>query len=74
MTHIAFRSMEEVLYCFTKSSVKFQGRTGRKSTSSLFGSDLSKITKPVAAIKTLRFALLIDDWWSSDVVDDWNVY
>ena len=30
MTQVAFRNMEEVLYCFTRSSVKIQGQTGRK--------------------------------------------
>ena len=35
MTHIAFRSMEEVLYCFLRSSVKFQGHMGWKIDSDL---------------------------------------
>ena len=30
MTHIASRSIEEVLYCFSRSSVKFEDHTGQK--------------------------------------------
>ena len=30
MTHIAFRSMKDVPCSFSRSSVKFQGHTGRK--------------------------------------------
>ena len=30
MTHLAFRSMEEMPYCFLWSFVKFQGHTSRK--------------------------------------------
>ena len=49
-------------YCFWRSSVKFQGQFLPKlGVSRLknrqFGSSLSKITRPVAAIKSLRFAL-----------------
>ena len=32
MMHIAWSSIEEVPYCFWRSSVKFQGRTALKST------------------------------------------
>ena len=42
-------------FCFFGSSIKFQGHTGRKIDD--FKSNLSKITRPVAAIKSLRFAL-----------------
>ena len=109
MMHIAWCCLEEVPYCFSRSSVKFQGHTALKivefdldwafpdCNSSLnspiatkwckklkvalkrcrivfrvihqisrshglkigwFESNLSKITRPVAAIKSLRFALL----------------
>ena len=108
MIHKAWCSIEEVLCCFPRSSIKFQGHKGKKSpistrierfqsvtsawihrwiwndTQSLmqyrrgallffkvihqisrshglknrwFGSNLSKIVSPVAAIKSLRFAL-----------------
>ena len=43
--------MEEVSRYSFRSSIKFQGHTGWKVD------DLSKITRPVAAIKSLRFAL-----------------
>ena len=49
-------------YCFWRSSVKFQGQFLPKLGISRlknrqFESSLSKITRPVAAIKSLRFAL-----------------
>ena len=111
MMHKAWCSIEEVPYCFPRSSIKFQGHTGQKnrrfwpklSVSRLwlqfqftdgfemihkawcsigevpfyllrsyikllrshglknrrFGSNLSKITRPVAVIKSLRFALFL---------------
>ena len=113
MMHKAWCSIEEVHYCFPRSSIKFQGHKGKKSpistrierfrsvnsvwihqwiwsdTQSLmqyrrgallffevihqisrshglknrwFGSNLSQITRPVAAIKSLRFALLFMIW------------
>ena len=51
MMHKACHSIEEVPYGFLRSSIKFQGHTGWRID------DLSKITRPVAAIKSLRFAL-----------------
>ena len=30
ITHIAYRSMEEVPYCLSRSTVKFQGHTGEE--------------------------------------------
>ena len=56
MMHKAWCSIEDVPYYFSGSSVKFQGHTGEKLT---FESNLSKITRPVAAIKSLRFALFV---------------
>ena len=47
-TRIASRSMEEVLYCFS----------GSHGLTSWFESDSIKITRAVAAIKSLKFALL----------------
>ena len=74
MMHKAWSRIEEVLYCFSRSSIKFQGHTALKiveffrvihqiSKSQVlkyqrFELNLSKITRPVAAIKSLRFALL----------------
>ena len=57
MMQKAESSIEEVPYCFFGSSIKFQGHTGFKNQR--FKSNLSKITRPVAAIKSLRFALFI---------------
>ena len=70
MLHKAWSSIEEVPYCFWRSSVKFQGHSAKKNRrfwpklgisrlkNRRFESNLSKITRPVAAIKSLRFALL----------------
>ena len=95
MMHKIWSGIEQVPYCFSRSSIKFQGHTGRQSTICLqlqftdgykiahiasrsagvvfyciFRSavkyqvqtdwnndDLSKIIRPVAAIRSLRFAL-----------------
>ena len=68
MLHKAWSSIEEVPYCFWRSSVKFQGHSAKKNRrfwpklgvsrlKNQFESNLSKITRPVAAIKSLRFAL-----------------
>ena len=54
MIHKAWCSIEEVPYCFPRSSIKFQGHTGWK-INDLIQFD---ITRPVAAIKSLRFVLL----------------
>ena len=54
MMHKAWRSIEEVHYCFFRSSNKFQGRTGQKIE------DLNLIWVRLlsqSAIKSLRFAL-----------------
>ena len=82
----AWSSIEEVPNCFLRSSVKFQGHTGKKITNfhlnwafallfywvihlisrsyrlknQWLESNLSKITRPVAAIKSLRFALFFN--------------
>ena len=55
MMHKAWRSKDEVPYCFLSSSIKFQGYMGKKIDDLI--PILSKITRPVAAIKSLRFAL-----------------
>ena len=54
MMHTAWRSIEEVPYCFWRSSIKFRGHTGKNWW---FEANLSKITRPVAAIKSRTFAL-----------------
>ena len=51
--HKVWRSIEEVPYCFSRSSIKFHGHTGGKLTIWI----QFEITWPVAAIKSLRFAL-----------------
>ena len=56
MMHKAWRSTEEVPYCFSGSSIKFEGHMDRKIAD--LNQILSKITRLVAAIKSLRFALL----------------
>ena len=53
MMHKAWCSIDEVPYYHLRSSIKFQGYTGWK----IDGSNLSMIIRPVAAIKSLRFAL-----------------
>ena len=50
-----WRNIEEVPFWFFRSSVKFQGYMGKKIDDLI--PILSKITRPVAAIKSLRFAL-----------------
>ena len=55
MMHKAWCSIEEVPFYFSGSSIKFQGHTGWKKRQ--FESNLNKITRPVAAFKSLRFAL-----------------
>ena len=73
MLHKAWSSIEEVPYFFWRSSVKFEGHTAQKNRrfwaklgisrlkNRRFESNLSKITRPVAAIKSLRFALFISE-------------
>ena len=47
--------IKEVPYCFSRLSIKFQGYLGKKIDE--LNPILSKIIRPVAAIKSLRFAL-----------------
>ena len=53
----AWCSVEEVLYRITRSPIKFQGHPGRKIEDLNPISNLNMSTRPVAAIKSLRFAL-----------------
>ena len=55
MMHNAWCSKEEVPCCFSRSCLKFKGYIGKKFND--FNPILGKITRPVAAIKSLRFAL-----------------
>ena len=54
--HKAWRSIEKVPYCFFRASIKFQGYMGKKIDDLI--PILSKITRPVAAIKSLTFAFV----------------
>ena len=75
MMHKAWCSTDEVPYCFSRSSIKFQGHMDRKIDD--FNPILSKITRLVAAIKSLRFALFkitATSPWSNEFkhLDDWR--
>ena len=58
-------------YCFFRSSIKFEGYMGKEMDD--LSPILSKITRPVAAIKSLRFALFLAatkqlyEWFSLSV-------
>ena len=54
MMHKAWYSTEDVPYCFSKTSIKFQGHMDQKFDD--LNPILSKITTLVAAIKSLRSA------------------
>ena len=57
MLHKAWNSEGEMLYCFPRSSIKFQGHTGQNITD--FDPNWAfPDYRPVAAFKSLRFALL----------------
>ena len=60
MLHKAWNSKGEVPYCFPRSSIKFQSHTGQNITD--FDPNWAfPDYRPVAAFKSLRFALLIHD-------------
>ena len=57
MLHKAWNSKGEMPYCFARSSIKFQGHTGQNITD--FDPNWAfPYYRPVAAFKSLRFALL----------------
>ena len=59
MLHKAWNSKEEIPYCFSRSSIKFQGHTGQNITD--FDPNWAfPDYRPVAAFKSLRFALLVN--------------
>ena len=80
MLHKALSSIEEVPYCSWMWSVIFQGHTAKNQfwlklgfsglKNLRFESILSKIIRPVAAIKSLRFAL----FFSCDQAALWMVF
>ena len=56
MMNKAWSSIEDVPYCFARSSIKFQGHTGQNITN--FDPNwVFPDYRPVAAFKSLRFAL-----------------
>ena len=61
MLHKAWNSKEEMPYCFPRSSIKFQGHTVQNITD--FDPNWAfPDYRPVAAFKSLRFALFMADW------------
>ena len=58
MLHKAWNSKEEMPYCFPRTFIKFEGHTGQNITD--FDPNWAfPDYRPVAAFKSLRFALLI---------------
>ena len=58
MLHKAWNSKGEMLYCFPRSSIKFQGHTVQNITD--FDPNWAfPDYRPVAAFKSLRFALFV---------------
>ena len=68
MMHKAWCSTVEVPYCFSRSSIKFEGHMDQKIDD--LNPILSKITWLVAAIKSLKFALFQNVIFFSGVVHD----
>ena len=64
MMHKACCGTKEVPYCFSRSSIKFEGHMDRKIDD--LNPILSKFTKLVAAIKSLRFALFLKECFRDD--------
>ena len=62
MLHKAWNSKGEMPYCSPRSSIKFQGHTGQNITD--FDPNWAfPDYRPVAAFKSLRFALLTFEWY-----------
>ena len=58
MLHKAWNSKQEMPYCFSRSSIKFQGHTEQNITD--FDPNWAfPDYRPVTAFKSLRFALLV---------------
>ena len=74
MLHKAWNSKGEMPYCFPRSSIKFQGHTGQNITD--FDPNCAfPDYRPVAAFKSLRFALLQYQYnfpWIEDGCHHWH--
>ena len=68
MLHKAWNSKGEMPYCFPRSSIKFQGHTGQNITD-FYPNWAFPDYSPVAAFKSLRFALFLFDPWTMDQSD-----
>ena len=69
MLHKAWNSKEEMPYCFPRSSIKFQGHTGQNITD--FDPNWAFLNyRPVAAFKSLRFALFKNIFLMSKLIVD----
>ena len=63
MLYKAWNSKGEMPYCFPRSSMKFQGHTGQNITD--FDPNWAFLDyRPVAAFKSLRFALLHNHFYT----------
>ena len=61
MLHKAWNSKGQMSYCFPRSSIKFQGHAGQNITD--FDPNCAfPDYRPVAAFKSLRFALFVQFW------------
>ena len=70
MLHKAWNSNGEIPYWFPRSSIKFQGHTGQNITD--FDPNWAfPEYRPVAAFKSLRFALL---WSTYEMTEEFNFY
>ena len=63
MTHIAFRGMEEVPCCFSKSSIKFEGHTGWKIYLDLIWDYKACRSYQIPQISLLVFRYYLNKWW-----------
>ena len=73
MLHKAWNSKGEVPYCFLRSSIKFQGHTGQNITD--FDPNWAfPDYRPVAAFKSLRFALFMTERWWIKIISKIGVF
>ena len=73
MLHKAWNSKEQMPYCFPRSSIKFQGHTGQNITD--FDPNWAfPDYRPVAAFKSLRFALFTNIWFLSFLLETVSYY
>ena len=72
MLHKAWNSKGEMPYCFPRSSVKFQGHTVQNITD--FDPNWAfPDYRPVAAFKSLRFALFVNNSWTGSMNDSFQL-